>query len=191
MNYWSYLLDHTFKYLSMEARFYLVISLFSACPMDRYGVRCNETCPLCKNLGVCHPKNGSCICSPGFFGPLCDKSESFDIDLYDCYSIIHVQFIYTFVIINMSLTCMYCFIKKNIFYSHFQFVLTVTMDTNVVPSVPVKMAPTVVNLTEDVIAPQVILEPAVLRVSYRHRYLYFSCKYLHIYFLCTMQYENS
>lgn len=34
------------------------------------------------------------------------------IDLYDCYSIIHVQFIYTFVIINMSLTCMYCFMKK-------------------------------------------------------------------------------
>lgn len=45
-----------------------------------------------------------------------------------------------------------------------KFVLTVTMDTNVAPSVPVKMAPTVVNLTEDVIAPQVILEPAVLRV---------------------------
>lgn len=111
MNYWSFLLDK-FKYLSMEARFYLVFSLFSACPMDRYGVRCNETCPLCKNLGVCHPKNGSCICSPGFYGPLCDKSESFDIDLYDCYSIIHVQFIYTFVVINMSLTCMYCFMKK-------------------------------------------------------------------------------
>lgn len=44
------------------------------------------------------------------------------------------------------------------------FVLMVTMDTNAAPSVPVKMAPTVVNLTEDVIVPQVILEPAVPRV---------------------------
>lgn len=43
----------------------------------------------------------------------------------------------------------------------------VTMDTNAAPSVPVKMAPTVVNLTEDVIVPQVILEPAVPRVGYR------------------------
>lgn len=56
----------------------------------------------------------------------------------------------------------------------------VTMDTNAAPSVPVKMAPTVVNLTEDVIVPQVILEPAVLRVSYRHRCLYFTCKFTYV-----------
>lgn len=44
--------------------------------MDRYGLRCKKTCPLCENLGICHPKNGSCICSPGFIGTLCDKRKS-------------------------------------------------------------------------------------------------------------------
>lgn len=48
--------------------------------MDRYGLRCKKTCPLCENLGICHPNNGSCICSPGFIGTLCDKRKS----VYTC-----------------------------------------------------------------------------------------------------------
>lgn len=48
-----------------------------------------------------------------------------------------------------------------------KFVLMVTMDTNAAPNVPVKMAPTVVNLMEVVIVPPVILEQAVLRVAPR------------------------
>lgn len=79
-----------FKYLSMEVCFYLVIFLFLVCFMDCYGVCCNEICLLCKNFGVCYFKNGFCICFLGFFGFLCDKSEFFDIDLYDCYFIIYV-----------------------------------------------------------------------------------------------------
>lgn len=45
-----------------------------------------------------------------------------------------------------------------------KFVLMVTMDTNAAPIVYVKMARTVVNLTDGVIVPQVISGPAVLRV---------------------------
>lgn len=45
-----------------------------------------------------------------------------------------------------------------------EFVPMVTMDTNAVPNVLVKMAPTVVNLMGAVIVRQVILEPAVLKL---------------------------
>ena len=61
---------------SYTLKFHIVFTcLVLACPVDRYGIRCNETCPMCDNFAVCHPINGSCICSPGFHGPLCKEGK--------------------------------------------------------------------------------------------------------------------
>lgn len=59
----------------------------------------------------------------------------------------------------------------------------VTMDTNAAPIVHVKMARTVVNLTDGVIVPQVISGPAVLRVSYTEAVYHILHVNVHIYTL--------
>lgn len=45
------------------------------CPEGFWGANCSNTC-TCKNGGTCIPKNGNCICAPGFRGPSCQKCEA-------------------------------------------------------------------------------------------------------------------
>lgn len=60
--------------------------------MDRYGLRCKKTCPLCENLGICHPNNGSCICSPGLT-VLCVTNVSLSIPVVN-YTVVFLWLLY-------------------------------------------------------------------------------------------------
>ncbi|XP_068232781.1 uncharacterized protein [Palaemon carinicauda] len=44
------------------------------CEAGKYGVKCQNACPDCKNGGECHSYTGECICPPGFTGELCQKA---------------------------------------------------------------------------------------------------------------------
>lgn len=42
------------------------------CPKNKWGTACNKECPECLNGGVCHDKDGDCVCPPGFMGTRCE-----------------------------------------------------------------------------------------------------------------------
>lgn len=41
------------------------------CPYGLYGDECIQVCE-CSDMGVCSQYNGSCDCSPGWTGTICD-----------------------------------------------------------------------------------------------------------------------
>ncbi|KAL3111721.1 hypothetical protein niasHT_011008 [Heterodera trifolii] len=44
------------------------------CPLDRFGLRCEQTCACNRNnTKLCHPINGFCTCKPGFVGAGCNS----------------------------------------------------------------------------------------------------------------------
>ncbi|KAG7487648.1 hypothetical protein MATL_G00025820 [Megalops atlanticus] len=45
-----------------------------ACPDKKWGADCEQDCPECLNGGVCHDKEGDCICPPGFMGMRCETA---------------------------------------------------------------------------------------------------------------------
>uniref|UniRef100_A0AAY4CRK0 receptor protein-tyrosine kinase n=1 Tax=Denticeps clupeoides TaxID=299321 RepID=A0AAY4CRK0_9TELE len=45
-----------------------------ACPENKWGQKCEQDCPLCQNGGICHDKDGDCICPPGFMGMRCESA---------------------------------------------------------------------------------------------------------------------
>ncbi|XP_061094592.1 tyrosine-protein kinase receptor Tie-1 isoform X2 [Conger conger] len=45
-----------------------------ACPDKKWGSDCDQDCPECQNGGVCHDKEGDCICPPGFMGMRCETA---------------------------------------------------------------------------------------------------------------------
>ncbi|KAJ8376269.1 hypothetical protein SKAU_G00068490 [Synaphobranchus kaupii] len=45
-----------------------------ACPDKKWGSDCDQDCPECHNGGVCHDKEGDCICPPGFMGMRCETA---------------------------------------------------------------------------------------------------------------------
>ncbi|XP_036377294.1 tyrosine-protein kinase receptor Tie-1 [Megalops cyprinoides] len=45
-----------------------------ACSDKKWGVDCDQDCPECLNGGVCHDKEGDCICPPGFMGMRCETA---------------------------------------------------------------------------------------------------------------------
>ncbi|KAI1892097.1 hypothetical protein AGOR_G00150460 [Albula goreensis] len=45
-----------------------------ACPDKKWGSDCEQDCPECQNRGVCHDKEGDCICAPGFMGMRCETA---------------------------------------------------------------------------------------------------------------------
>lgn len=51
---------------------YFVVSVDLDCPMNKWGILCDKECPECLNGGVCHDKDGDCICPPGFMGTRCE-----------------------------------------------------------------------------------------------------------------------
>ncbi|XP_053178769.1 tyrosine-protein kinase receptor Tie-1 isoform X3 [Scomber japonicus] len=44
------------------------------CPSKKWGPSCENDCPECLNGGVCHDKDGDCICPPGFMGTRCETA---------------------------------------------------------------------------------------------------------------------
>ncbi|XP_065121094.2 tyrosine-protein kinase receptor Tie-1 isoform X2 [Paramisgurnus dabryanus] len=44
------------------------------CPNNKWGSDCDKDCPECLNGGVCHDKNGDCVCPPGFMGMRCETA---------------------------------------------------------------------------------------------------------------------
>ncbi|XP_073726370.1 tyrosine-protein kinase receptor Tie-1 [Misgurnus anguillicaudatus] len=44
------------------------------CPNNKWGSECDKDCPECLNGGVCHDKNGDCVCPPGFMGMRCETA---------------------------------------------------------------------------------------------------------------------
>ncbi|NP_001333079.1 tyrosine-protein kinase receptor Tie-1 precursor [Danio rerio] len=44
------------------------------CPKNKWGSDCDKECPECLNGGVCHDKNGDCVCPPGFMGMRCETA---------------------------------------------------------------------------------------------------------------------
>uniref|UniRef100_A0AAY4CQI0 receptor protein-tyrosine kinase n=1 Tax=Denticeps clupeoides TaxID=299321 RepID=A0AAY4CQI0_9TELE len=47
---------------------------YNACPENKWGQKCEQDCPLCQNGGICHDKDGDCICPPGFMGMRCESA---------------------------------------------------------------------------------------------------------------------
>ncbi|KAG7272152.1 hypothetical protein CRUP_010221 [Coryphaenoides rupestris] len=46
------------------------------CPSKKWGDDCNQVCPECLNGGVCHDRDGDCICPPGFMGTRCETDRA-------------------------------------------------------------------------------------------------------------------
>uniref|UniRef100_A0A671LH63 Tyrosine-protein kinase receptor Tie-1 n=1 Tax=Sinocyclocheilus anshuiensis TaxID=1608454 RepID=A0A671LH63_9TELE len=44
------------------------------CPKNKWGSDCDKDCPECLNGGMCHDKNGDCVCPPGFMGMCCETA---------------------------------------------------------------------------------------------------------------------
>lgn len=44
------------------------------CPKNKWGTSCDKECPECLNGGVCHDKDGDCVCPPGFMGTRCETA---------------------------------------------------------------------------------------------------------------------
>ncbi|XP_047670034.1 tyrosine-protein kinase receptor Tie-1 [Tachysurus fulvidraco] len=44
------------------------------CPKNKWGTGCDKECPECLNGGVCHDKDGDCVCPPGFMGTRCETA---------------------------------------------------------------------------------------------------------------------
>uniref|UniRef100_A0A3P8Z0J0 Tyrosine-protein kinase receptor Tie-1 n=1 Tax=Esox lucius TaxID=8010 RepID=A0A3P8Z0J0_ESOLU len=44
------------------------------CGSKKWGVDCDKDCPECLNGGVCHHRDGDCICPPGFMGTRCETA---------------------------------------------------------------------------------------------------------------------
>ncbi|MGH0123848.1 UNVERIFIED_CONTAM: hypothetical protein FKN15_063398 [Acipenser sinensis] len=45
-----------------------------ACQAKKWGPQCDQDCQECLNGGVCHDKEGDCICPPGFMGRRCETA---------------------------------------------------------------------------------------------------------------------
>ncbi|XP_062853158.1 tyrosine-protein kinase receptor Tie-1 [Trichomycterus rosablanca] len=45
-----------------------------ACPENKWGEDCAKECPKCLNGGVCHDRDGDCVCPPGFMGTRCETA---------------------------------------------------------------------------------------------------------------------
>lgn len=45
-----------------------------ACQAKKWGPQCDQDCQACLNGGVCHDKEGDCICPPGFMGRRCETA---------------------------------------------------------------------------------------------------------------------
>ncbi|XP_057194776.1 tyrosine-protein kinase receptor Tie-1 isoform X2 [Triplophysa rosa] len=44
------------------------------CSCNKWGSDCDKDCPECLNGGVCHDKDGDCVCPPGFMGVRCETA---------------------------------------------------------------------------------------------------------------------
>uniref|UniRef100_A0A672N759 receptor protein-tyrosine kinase n=1 Tax=Sinocyclocheilus grahami TaxID=75366 RepID=A0A672N759_SINGR len=44
------------------------------CPKNKWGSDCDKDCSDCLNGGVCHDKDGDCVCPPGFMGMRCETA---------------------------------------------------------------------------------------------------------------------
>ncbi|XP_041705237.2 tyrosine-protein kinase receptor Tie-1 isoform X4 [Coregonus clupeaformis] len=44
------------------------------CGSKKWGADCDKDCPECLNGGVCHHRDGDCICPPGFMGMRCETA---------------------------------------------------------------------------------------------------------------------
>ncbi|KAJ8040610.1 Receptor-type tyrosine-protein phosphatase kappa [Holothuria leucospilota] len=47
-----------------------------SCPSGKWGIYCNNTCPVCYYQGVCHDETGECVCQAGYKGSDCSQACS-------------------------------------------------------------------------------------------------------------------
>ncbi|MBN3302201.1 TIE1 kinase, partial [Amia calva] len=62
-------------YLGQSPIFSVLFRLIvRACADNKWGPECEKDCRECLNGGVCHDKEGDCICPPGFMGTRCETA---------------------------------------------------------------------------------------------------------------------
>ncbi|KAJ8040642.1 Angiopoietin-1 receptor [Holothuria leucospilota] len=44
-----------------------------SCPSGKWGIYCNNTCPVCYYKGICHDETGECVCQAGYTGRSCSE----------------------------------------------------------------------------------------------------------------------
>ena len=54
------------------------------CPEGRWGLGCQEICPVCEHGAACEPETGACRCRPGYTGSRCEDGECQTADLSPC-----------------------------------------------------------------------------------------------------------
>ncbi|XP_050967466.1 tyrosine-protein kinase receptor Tie-1 isoform X2 [Labeo rohita] len=71
----SYAGIYSVNYVGDSALFSAWIRLIiRECPKNKWGSDCDKDCPECLNGGVCHDKDGDCVCPPGFMGMRCETA---------------------------------------------------------------------------------------------------------------------
>ncbi|KAM9383638.1 tyrosine-protein kinase receptor Tie-1 isoform 2-T2 [Pholidichthys leucotaenia] len=92
MTHWNDMINHT-AVLTVDNAAYANQGIYSAsyvgdsplqgawmrlivrdCPRKKWGMYCDRDCPECLNGGVCHDRDGDCICPPGFMGTRCETA---------------------------------------------------------------------------------------------------------------------
>ncbi|KAJ8040627.1 Receptor-type tyrosine-protein phosphatase T [Holothuria leucospilota] len=59
----------------------IILLKVRACPSGKWGIYCNNTCPVCYYQGICHDETGECVCQAGYYGHDCSQTCSRNIHL--------------------------------------------------------------------------------------------------------------
>ena len=69
-----FLLFATLDRFSQTVDLCIMYLCFEECPEDRFGIQCLQVCS-CENNAACDSANGTCTCTPGWTGLLCENRQ--------------------------------------------------------------------------------------------------------------------
>ena len=75
-SYCAGLFDFCFLFCCELVTPFFLTSFTADCPPGTFGGSCDSTCQ-CQNQAACHNVNGSCTCTAGWNGTLCDTRKDF------------------------------------------------------------------------------------------------------------------